>query len=163
MTRRSQLQWASLLALAVAGLDLATKRWAESSLEEPIRIVAGLRLELGHNSGIAFGALTDLPTGWLIAAVTALVVALTVAVVRGALPIPWPAAGLLLGGAVGNLIDRVGDGVVTDFIDPARWPAFNLADVAITFAVVLMLWRSIRDERIGDSPSTGFYRSQPHG
>lgn len=146
MTRRSQLQWASLLALAVAGLDLATKRWAESSLEEPIRIVAGLRLELGHNSGIAFGALTDLPTGWLIAAVTALVVALTVAVVRGALPIPWPAAGLLLGGAVGNLIDRVRMGEVTDFIKVPHWPAFNVADSAITTGVVClivaMLWTS---------------------
>ena len=135
-----------MLALAVAAVDLATKRWAEAGLDEPIRIIAGLRLELGYNSGIAFGALTDLPSVWLVAAIMCLVVALTVAAVRGTVPIPWPAGGLLLGGAVANLIDRVGDGVVTDFIDPARWPAFNLADVAITCAVILMLWRGIREE-----------------
>jgi len=131
----------------VATVDLATKRWAEASLDEPIPIIAGLSLKLGHNSGIAFGALTNLPTVWLVVAIACLVTALTIAVLRGALPIPWPAGGLLLGGALANLIDRTHDGVVTDFIAPARWPAFNLADVAITCAVTIVLWRTLQDER----------------
>ncbi len=58
---------------------------------------------------------------------------------------PRPAAGLaadglLLGGAVGNLIDRVRDGAVTDFIKLPHWPAFNVADIAITFGVLVLLW-----------------------
>lgn len=135
-----------LVAVAVAVVDLATKWWAERHLDEPISLIAGVSLELGHNSGVAFGALTDLPVGVMVGVVTCLVAAFFVAVVRHALPIRWPAAGLLLGGALANLIDRIGDGVVTDFIDPPRWPAFNLADVAITCAVVLMLWSSFRDD-----------------
>lgn len=153
MTRVGQLQRVALLAFAVAAVDLTTKRWAETNLEEPVPIIGGLRLELGHNSGIAFGALRDLPTAWLVAAVTCLVVALTVAVVRGAFPIPWPAAGLLLGGALANLIDRTADGAVTDFIDPARWPAFNLADAAITCGVILMIWRGLRAQPPGQKPA----------
>jgi signal peptidase II len=57
----------------------------------------------------------------------------------------WPAVGLLAGGALGNLADRVRDGAVIDFLDPPNWPAFNLADVAITFGVALLLlayWRT---------------------
>ena len=50
----------------------------------------------------------------------------------------WLGVGLLIGGALGNLIDRVRDGAVTDFIDPPLWPAFNVADVAITAGVVVI-------------------------
>lgn len=53
----------------------------------------------------------------------------------------------LLGGAVDNLVDRLGDGRVPDFVDPPRRPAFDLADVAITPGVVLSLWRSMREDR----------------
>ena len=51
----------------------------------------------------------------------------------------WLPIGLLAGGAVGNLIDRILDGAVTDFIDPPNWPAFNLADVEITIGVFLLI------------------------
>ena len=135
------------LALAVVAADLATKWLADRRLDEPVSLLAGLRLELGHNSGVAFGALNDVPSWVLIVGVTALIAGLLVALRRGVVPLPWPAVGLLLGGALANLIDRVGDGRVTDFIDPPRWPAFNLADVAITVAVLLALWRSLREDR----------------
>jgi signal peptidase II len=63
----------------------------------------------------------------------------------------WVASGLLAGGAVGNLIDRVGAGHVTDFIELPPWPPFNVADVCITFGVVLLvliyLREGIREER----------------
>ena len=46
---------------------------------------------------------------------------------------------LLLGGAIGNILDRIGDGAVTDFVKLPRWPAFNVADIAVTLGVVLLL------------------------
>lgn len=132
--------------MGTAGLDLVTKRIAESSLDEPVALAPGLRLELGHNSGVAFGALTGVPSWVLVLAISGLVAALGLAIWRGALTLPWPVAGLLLGGALGNLVDRVADGRVTDFIDPARWPAFNLADLAITAGVLTLLWSSVRGD-----------------
>jgi signal peptidase II len=54
-------------------------------------------------------------------------------------PLLWLPTGLLLGGALGNMIDRAREGAVTDFIDLPLWPAFNLADVAITAGVVALL------------------------
>ena len=154
---RVGLRRAAALAVVVAVVDLVTKWLAERRLDEPVTVLAGVRLELGHNSGVAFGALNDLPSWVLIVGVTALIAGLLVAVGRGLLPLPWPAVGLLLGGALANLVDRVGDGRVTDFIDPPRWPAFNLADVAITCAVLLILWRSTRAEgpaaRLAERPA----------
>lgn len=149
---RVDLRRLAALALAVAVADFATKRLVERRLDEPVALVAGLRLELGHNSGIAFGALNDLPSWVLITAVTILIAGLLVAVRRGLLPLSWPPVGLLLGGALANLVDRVGDGRVTDFIDPPRWPAFNLADMAITGAVLLIVGRAARGEPRARAP-----------
>ena len=55
-------------------------------------------------------------------------------------PLVWLPTGLLIGGAAGNLIDRVRDSAVTDFIDFPAWPAFNVADIAITFGVLSLLY-----------------------
>lgn len=133
------------LALGVIAVDLVTKAIAERSLERPTQLLPGLDLELGYNSGVAFGALAGLPSWVLILGVAVIILALLTAVRTGALRIPWPAIGLLLGGAVGNLVDRLGDGRVTDFIDPVRWAAFNVADVAITGAIAILLWRAVRE------------------
>lgn len=126
-------------------VDLVTKAIAERNLERPRQLFPGLDLELGYNSGIAFGALDGLPSWVLILGVGVIMIALLSAFRTGALRVPWPAMGLLLGGATGNLVDRVGDGRVTDFIDPARWAAFNVADMAITVAVAVLLWRAVRE------------------
>lgn len=136
-----------VLAAVVAGADLLSKWLAERELGEPQRLLLELELELGFNSGVAFGALNGLPTAALVVGLALLVAALTASVLRGWLAPPWPAAGLLLGGALGNLIDRVADGRVTDFIDPPRWPPFNLADIAITAGVAVMLVSTLREER----------------
>ena len=138
-------RWIALLA-AVVTTDLATKQLAISELREPVQILPGLDLQLGYNSGVAFGALTDVPAWLLVGAVVLLVGGLLASVWTGLLSPPWPAAGLLLGGAVANLIDRAADGRVTDFIDPHRWPAFNLADVAITIGVAVLIIAGARDE-----------------
>ena len=55
-------------------------------------------------------------------------------------PLAWLPTGLLLGGAIGNLIDRVREGAVTDFVKFTAWPAFNVADIAITLGVVALLY-----------------------
>jgi signal peptidase II len=55
-------------------------------------------------------------------------------------PLAWLPTGLLLGGAVGNIFDRIRDGAVTDFIKFPWWPAFNVADIAITFGVLSLLY-----------------------
>ena len=55
-------------------------------------------------------------------------------------PLIWLPTGMLLGGSIGNIIDRVRDGAVTDFVKLPAWPAFNVADISITFGVLVLLW-----------------------
>ena len=91
------------------------------------------------NSGIAFGLFSDGGDA-LVVAFTALALSLilgwfTLDTLRPGL---WLGVGLLTGGALGNLADRVFDGAVTDFIDPPLWPAFNVADIAITTGVFVI-------------------------
>ena len=137
---------AGALAAAVAAIDLATKALAEARLDDPVALLAGFELRLGHNSGVAFGFLDNAPwwllSGLALACGTLAVYVFAASGVRGA----WVALGLLLGGAAANLIDRVTDGQVTDFLDPPRWPAFNLADVAITLGVALFVIATFREE-----------------
>lgn len=135
------------LAATVAATDLGAKWLAERRLDTPISLLPGLHLKLGHNSGIAFGALDGVPSAVLVAAAACLVLALLAAIISRWQTLPWPPVGLLLGGATGNLLDRLADGRVTDFIELPRWPTFNLADIAITCAVLLLLWRVAREPR----------------
>lgn len=140
------------LAAVIVGLDTSTKALAEARLRAPVEIIGGFRFELGHNSGVAFGAFADLP-GWVVLAGLVLVLGCIGALgLRGGMRVPWVAAGLLGGGAAGNLVDRIGDGRVTDFIEVPYWPTFNLADIAITAAVAaLLLARSGADRVSGNA------------
>lgn len=141
---------ADVLALLVAPLvlaaDLASKGVARSVLEpgNAVPILDDVvRLRLGFNSGIAFGLLTDAGGAlvWLTGLIGIALVAWLAGSVRdGAgwrrtLPL-----GLIVGGAFGNVVDRLPDGLVTDVIDiglgAMRWPAFNLADAAIVVGVL---------------------------
>lgn len=146
-----------LLALAVLALDQWTKWLVESHLPHPSsrEIVPGL-FHLSHvkNTGVAFGLLADLGeagAAWLLAllglaAITVVVVYFrrTPAQDKALLT----ALALVLGGAVGNLIDRVTRGAVTDFlgvyIGSYRWPDFNVADSAISIGLALLLLDSFR-------------------
>jgi signal peptidase II len=133
------------LAALVVVLDWLTKRWAIAVLapREPIALLGDfLRLTFTRNTGVAFGLLADLrlPLGWV--SVLALVFVLWLALRSGTRDrVRATALGLILGGAVGNLIDRVRWGSVVDFVDlgigSLRWPVFNLADSAITVGVLL--------------------------
>jgi signal peptidase II len=133
-------------AIATAGLvvavDQATKQLANANIErgEQVNIFFGLDLTNTRNTGVAFGALdgAGLVVGLLIGVSLALLVAYFV--VNRSMPWLWLPVGLLLGGALGNLADRVHEGAVIDFIDPVAWPAFNVADACIVVGVFGLLW-----------------------
>lgn len=128
----------AVVAVAAIGIDALSKMWASARLPgEPISL-GPLTLRLVHNRGIAFGVGGFLPAGTIII-VTALV-AVVVAVVgwRGRLD-PPVAAGLIVGGALANVGDRLTAGSVVDFIDIGRWPVFNLADVVLLTGIALMV------------------------
>jgi signal peptidase II len=135
--------WRRALALAgsVVLLDQATKEIAIAELagEAPVELPLGFELDYVTNTGIAFGLLGD-GAGLVVAitavTLTALVVLFASSPVRLGL---WLATGLVVGGALGNLADRVRVDAVTDFVDPPYWPAFNLADVAITLGVLVLV------------------------
>jgi signal peptidase II len=117
-----------------------------------ISIIDGFAtLTLVMNPGLAFGLLGGVPTGWrwivAVLSITALIVLARVAlrVLPGGSRLDHIAIGLIFGGAIGNLIDRVRFGAVVDFVDlhakGYHWPAFNVADSAITVGVVLLAFR----------------------
>jgi signal peptidase II len=89
---------------------------------------------------VAFGALEG--AGLIVAILIGLSLALLIGyfVANRSMPLLWLPTGLLLGGALGNLIDRAREGAVVDWIDPVAWPAFNLADACIVVGVVALLW-----------------------
>lgn len=154
-----------LLAAVVIVLDQWTKHLATASLElyRPVPVTTWFNLTLAHNTGAAFSFLAD-GGGWqrwlFIVAASAISVFLVIwlwrlPLVARALPV---ALMLLLGGAIGNLIDRVSLGYVVDFIDlhygGRHWPAFNIADSAIVVGVILMLLESLFEPReIPQTPS----------
>jgi signal peptidase II len=138
------LQWAGLLAVvaaAVAG-DQLTKEVVRAHLRlyESVGVIGPLTIHRVQNSGIAFG---------LFESATVLVTLLTAAAVGWMLvffarsgsrhPVLPAALGLLIGGSVSNLVDRVRLGHVTDFLDIGWWPAFNLADSFIVIGVAVLL------------------------
>lgn len=136
-------------ATVIVGLDQVTKAWALKALDGmAISLVDGfLALRLGFNYGLAFGFLGDVPAAWrnAVAVLPLLALFILVPVLWRAAPRGWPGAvgvSLVLGGAIGNLIDRVRVGAVVDFIDfywrGTHWPAFNIADSAIAVGVGLL-------------------------
>ena len=135
-------QAAWLMALLVVVVDQLSKRWALSTLagEGSVPFVPGLlQLQLVFNSGAAFSLLTS--STWLLGLVSLLVALALLVWIQISAPLrpwQWLGAGLLLGGAIGNGLDRWRLGTVVDFLAfvPVRFPIFNGADVAINLAVL---------------------------
>lgn len=131
---------AALVVAAVVTLDQAVKALVVDSVSTGEKRDLFLGIDLVHvrNSGIAFGLLEG---GGAIVVLVAAALSLLVAyfATHTNRPLLWLATGLLVGGALGNLLDRARDGAVTDFIDPPLWPAFNVADMAITAGVIVLL------------------------
>jgi signal peptidase II len=127
---------------AVVAIDQGSKALVASlvSRGEREEVLPFLAFENTRNKGIAFGLAGDV-SAWLVGAMLVGLLALLVFLAARASngTALWIAAGLLVGGALGNLADRVRDGAVTDFIDLPLWPTFNLADLAIVAGVILLV------------------------
>ena len=133
---------AAALALAVVAADQATKALVRANIDTGNRdgVFPGVELVHVRNRGVAFGLFAD--GGFVLVAIGAACVVALLAffATHSRRPLVWLPTGLLLGGAAGNLIDRTRQGYVTDFIDLPLWPAFNLADSAITIGVLSLLY-----------------------
>ena len=161
----SLTQWLGLGAVAVAALaaDQLTKHLVSSrlALDEEVGVVGPLSIHHVQNSGIAFGLFSSATP--VVIVLTGLAVAWMVAFFArsGARhPVLPVSLGLVIGGSVSNLVDRVRLGHVTDFLDLRFWPAFNLADSFIVVGVGILLVTLLladreprRPRRIGDAPA----------
>jgi signal peptidase II len=144
------------LAGAICGLVFAADQAAKAAVEarlvpgEQIEVLGPLELTLTRNEGVAFGLAGGAGNGLVVVTLLALA-AIGVVFTRNVdKPGVWIGVGLLAGGALGNLADRVRVGAVTDYVDVASWPAFNLADVAITCGVALVVLAFLRDAETED-------------
>jgi len=151
------------LAALVLGLDQLTKAWILDGVMVPPRaipITSFFDLVLVRNLGVSFGLFSDVNAAWrtwvLIGLAGGIGIALLVWLVRCHRMLVGCGLGLALGGAIGNVIDRVRFGAVTDFLDfhlgAWHWPAFNLADSAITVGVALIVIDGILESREHPSP-----------
>jgi signal peptidase II len=134
---------AAAVFVAVVAADQVTKAIVDSSLtrgEEREVLGSVVQLVNVRNSGVAFGQLQN--GGLIVSLVIAIAVSALLVYFARHLSKPWIwlPTGLLLGGALGNVIDRVRQGAVVDFIKLPHWPAFNVADSAITIGVVVLVF-----------------------
>ena len=150
-------QWLSLgaVALAALGADQLTKSIVRGRLDlnDQVHVVGAFSIHHVTNSGIAFG---------LFASATSIVILLTGLAVAWMLyffarsgsrhPVLPVALGLVIGGSVSNLLDRVRLGHVTDFLDFRYWPAFNLADTFIVVGVAALLLALVASDRDATRP-----------
>jgi signal peptidase II len=143
------------VGIVVVAADQVTKTLVVSDLTRPVHLLGPLGLSLGYNSGSAF----SLFTGWapLLVVVALLVVGVLLALaLRARRASVAVALGLVLGGALGNVADRLfrgHHGEVVDFITFTHWPTFNVADACITVGILLLIaltWRSNRTEGTPD-------------
>tara|TARA_Y100000310_G_scaffold337853_1_gene425985 strand:- start:2702 stop:3142 length:441 start_codon:yes stop_codon:yes gene_type:complete len=128
-----------ITALIILIFDQLTKIWAFSNLSEPMQIIPNFfKFQLTTNTGAGFGFLKGFNNIfiWIIIIVVGLIL-----YYYNDIPekkYMWISFGLILGGALGNLIDRIRLGFVIDFLDLTFWPSFNIADSAITIAAILI-------------------------
>lgn len=150
--RRSTIVAVAIVAAAVIALDQITKALVTASIDrgDAIDVIGPLRLTLTYNDGIAFGLAGGGGIFVILLSMVALVALGAFIATAPDKPGTWLAGGLILGGALGNLTDRLRIGHVTDFILLPSWPAFNLADAAITVGVVLLAWTVIRHDDSGE-------------
>ena len=153
----SKLKWLWLAVLVVA-IDLGTKAMATAMLTygNPVPVLPGFNLTLLHNTGAAFSFLAEHPgwQRWFFAAIAiGASIGLTVWLsrVRADEKLLAIALPLIIGGALGNLYDRLIHGYVVDFLSfhAAGWyyPAFNVADIGITLGAIGLIWESVMGER----------------
>lgn len=138
--------------LCTAGFDQGSKEWARTLPPgERVPVIEGVwDWELAANPGIAFSSFADLPHGQIVLSLLGVAMLVFILVVaartRPEERLKRAAYALIAGGALGNLVDRIRDGAVTDFIrwraGDHLWPIFNVADAALLVGVVLLLLES---------------------
>ena len=139
------------LAGALCGFVVVADQASKAAIEahlvpgQHIGVWGPLGLTLSHNSGVAFGLAGGAGLGLVAVTLAALGLVGFLFWRNPTRPGMWVAVGLLAGGALGNLADRIRAGVVTDYIDLPHWPPFNLADTAITVGVVLLAVAYLRE------------------
>ncbi|HZB75902.1 MAG TPA: signal peptidase II [Solirubrobacteraceae bacterium] len=141
MTPRRAALAACATGVAVIALDQATKAIVREEIArgDALELILGFDLVHVRNTGVAFGLLADGGALLLVGTALALLALIVFFVLHSGRPLVWLPTGLLLGGAIGNLIDRAHQGHVTDFLKFPHFPAFNVADIAITFGVVALV------------------------
>ncbi len=148
-TRPRQGMLLAVIVLIVVGLDQLTKFIVRNTIERGESVPEGwpVRLVYYTNSGAAFGILQGATT--LLAITSVLGIGLIVIYIMSpgfARPLMRAGFAFMLGGAIGNLIDRVLRGEVDDFIKFPNFPAFNVADSAINIGVALVIWTLLTDD-----------------
>jgi len=133
---------AGALAVAVVVADQATKSLVRHNVRigSSDGIFPGVQLVHVHNRGVAFGLFVNGGVLLVMIGVAAVSALLIFFATHSRRPLVWLPTGLLLGGATGNLIDRAREGSVTDFVKLPHFPAFNVADMAITFGVLVLIY-----------------------
>jgi signal peptidase II len=142
MTAGQTARRTALVAVAVVAADQATKAIVRSQISrfETIDLVLGIKLINTRNTGVAFSMFSGGGPVVVIVALLALGALIAFFFTHLHRRLVWLPTGLLLGGAAGNLIDRVRLGAVTDFIKLPHWPAFNVADICITGGVLALVY-----------------------
>jgi signal peptidase II len=142
MSARAAWLRAALAALVFLGIDQATKQLVVHSLErgDSANVFFGIEIVNVRNKGVAFGAFGDGGVPVALLTVGALGLLLGYFALRSSTPWLWLPVGVIAGGAFGNLLDRVREGAVIDFIDPMLWPAFNVADSGIVIGILGLLY-----------------------
>lgn len=145
----SMLRLGLPIALLWFAVDQATKWWVLEYVMDPpqvIPVTGFFNLVLSRNTGVSFGVLGSAPPWMLTLLALAMVLGLIVWMMRSEDRLTSMALGLIVGGAIGNIVDRIRHGAVTDFLDfyirDWHWPAFNIADVGIVCGVSLLLLES---------------------
>jgi signal peptidase II len=133
---------AAVVVLAgVVGLDQLSKHAVEDSIVpgEEHRLLPGIELVNTRNHGVAFGFLPGSHVAVTILIGVALLILLVYFALHATRHLMWLPTGMLVGGALGNIIDRLREGSVTDFVKlPLGWPPFNLADASITLGILIL-------------------------
>jgi signal peptidase II len=132
---------AGLVVVAVLLADQLSKRAVEDSIVrgEEQKVLPGVQFVNTRNHGVAFGFLPGSHIVVTILVALALLLLLAYFARHATTPLIWLPTGMLVGGALGNILDRLRHGSVTDFIKlPLGWPPFNLADASITLGIVIL-------------------------
>lgn len=154
--------FATAVASTVILLDYVTKKMIETYVQphEGIDVLPFLKIVNVKNTGAAFGVLSNLSNNIFIFISLAAIISIIIYLLRTIDGLEVFSLSLILGGAIGNLIDRVTIGKVIDFIDffvdKWHWPAFNVADSALSMGIILFLWANIRHWRHKDKVDSSY-------